>query len=333
MKYKNFLVTGGAGFIGSHLVEKLTEDKKNKIFVIDNLSNGKKSNLQKVYKKIKFINCDLSDTKKMEKISFLMKKIDCIIHLAALADIVPSIDNPRKYFDSNVIGTLNILEISKKLNVKKLIYIASASCYGIPKNYPTNENANIDTQYPYALTKYIGELMVQHWGSVYNINYTSLRLFNVYGPRSRTSGSYGAVMGVFLAQKLKNKPFTIVGDGKQTRDFTFVSDVVDAILLIIKKSKSKNKIFNVGSEKSVSVNYITNFLKGPKINIPKRPGEPKKTFADINYIKKELGWKPKIKIDEGLKILLDNIDEWRSAPIWTKSKIKKATNSWFKFLK
>lgn len=333
MKKKTYLITGGAGFIGSHLVEKILLNKNNKVIVIDNLVNGKIENLNKVKNRIKFYKYDISNKKKLDKIFKKQKQIDYVIHLAALADIVPSIENPRKYFDSNVLGTLNILELSRKLKIKKFVYIASSSCYGIPKKYPTKENSEIQTKYPYALTKYLGELIVKHWSEVYNINYTSLRLFNIYGPRSRTTGAYGAVMGVFLSQKLNNKPFTIVGNGKQSRDFTFVSDVVDAILLVIRKKESKNEIFNIGSKKSISINYLANFLKGPKKFIPKRPGEPDKTFADINKINRLLGWKPKVNINEGLNILLKKINDWKFAPIWTVNKIKNATKLWFKYLR
>ena len=167
------------------------------------------------------------------------KNIDWIFHLAAKADIVPSIEEPRGYFDTNVMGTLNVIEGCRNIKIKKFIYIASSTCYGIPKRYPTNESSKIITKFPYALTKYFGEQLVLHWGEIYRIPVVSLRCFNIYGTRSRTSGAYGAVIGVFLAQKLKKKPLTIVGDGKQKRDFTFVKDVVDAI---IKTAKSKKKI-------------------------------------------------------------------------------------------
>ena len=172
--------------------------------------------------------------------------------------------------------------------LKKLVYSASSSCYGIPKKYPTSENELLSPQYPYALTKKLGEDIVMHWSKIYKIPSVSLRLFNVYGTRSRTSGTYGAMFGVFLAQKLKNKPFTIVVSGNQCRDFTFVTDVVDAFILAGFKKKSMNEIFNVGSGIPVSVNKIASLLKGKKIYIPKRPGEPFKTFADISRIKSKL---------------------------------------------
>jgi UDP-glucose 4-epimerase len=178
----------------------------------------------------------------------------------------------------------------------------------------------------------MGEQLVTHWSKVYNLPSISLRCFNIYGPRARTSGTYGAVMGVFLSQKIHNKPLTIVGDGKQIRDFTFVSDVVDAII-VAAKSKVKNEIFNIGSGNPVSVNYIANKISNKKIYIPKRPGEPKVTHACNKKIMKFLSWKPKVSIDNGLELMIENIKYWKDAPLWTRSKIKKATKSWFEHLK
>ena len=326
MKY---IITGGAGFIGSHLIENLIKNKKNKVIVLDNLSTGRIANILHFKKKIKFFRCDLSKTGKWQK---YFKNADCVFHLAALADIVPSINNPEKYFKSNVEATLKVLEACKKYSVKKLIYSASSSCYGIPKNYPTKENEKISCQYPYALTKYLGECLCMHWGKLFKINVISLRFFNVYGTRSRTSSTYGAMFGVFLAQKIANKPYTIVGNGNQTRDFTYVTDIIDAMKKA-SKSKIKNQIINVGSGKTISVNEITKLLKGNKTYIPNRPGEPKITFACTAKIKKLLKWKPKITIDQGIKLLLKDINYWRNAPVWTPKKIKLATNDRFKYIK
>ena len=322
------VVTGGAGFIGSNLVEFLLK-KKWKVIVIDNLSTGNLDNIKNFKSKIKFIKSDIS---KIGRWSNSFRNVDIVFHLAALADIVPSIQKPTNYFKSNVTGTFNIVNVCKKYKVKKLLYSASSSCYGIPSKFPTNEKELINTQYPYALTKRLGEEIVLHWGKVYNLDVTSLRLFNVYGPKSRTSGTYGAVFGVFLAQKLNNKPYTVVGNGKQTRDFTYVSDVVNAFYMASKKN-TNSKVFNVGSGKTISINKIVEILGGKKIYIPKRPGEPDCTFADIRLIKKELKWSPKINIETGIKLLINEINYWKKAPIWTKSKINKATKDWFKYLK
>jgi len=322
------VITGGAGFLGCHLAEKLVS-LKHEVIILDNFFVGRLDNLKSIKNKITIIKCDVSEKGSWGK---YLKKADYVFHLAALADIVPSIEKPENYLKTNVNGTLNVLQYCNLKKLKKFVYAASSSCYGVPKNYPTKENTKIDPQYPYALSKRMGEEIVMHWSKVYKLKAISLRFFNLYGPRSRTTGTYGAMFGTFLAQKVSGKPFTIVGDGKQKRDFTYVTDAVAAI---IKSSKSNitGEIFNVGSGKTISINYITEQLKGKKIFIPKRPGEPDKTFADIKKIKKYLKWKPKINIDEGIKLLLKNIDDWKDAPVWTKSKIHVATKSWFKYLK
>jgi UDP-glucose 4-epimerase len=326
---KKCLVTGGAGFIGSHLVDRLVKDK-NKVIVIDNLVTGNMKNLSNVKKKIKFINLDVA--KYSKRFENLFKNVDFVYHLAALADIVPSINNPKKYYETNVTGTMNVLHASKKNKVKKIIYAASSSCYGIPKKYPINENASINVKYPYALTKYLAEELVLHWGKVYKMKNISLRFFNTYGPRSRTSGAYGAVFGVFLAQKINNKPLTVVGSGNQTRDFLFVKDLIEAITIVTKKI-NRSSIFNIASGIETKVNQIAKIIGGTRVNIPKRPGEPMRLKADIKKIKKATGWYPKIKIEEGVKIMLQNINDWSDAPIWTKKKIKKETKNWFKYIK
>ena len=262
----------------------------------------------------------------------MFKNINTVFHLAALADIVPSINNPKLYYSTNVTGTLNVLDACVKNKVKKVVYAASASSYGLPTKFPTDEKSKISLMYPYALTKKLGEDLLIHWGTVYKLNVTSLRLFNVYGTRSRTSGAYGAVFGVFLAQKLNNKPLTIVGNGKQTRDFIYVKDVAKAFIKASKLKKS-NEIINIGSGKETSVNYIANLISKKRNFIPKRPGEPDRSKADIKKAKKILNWKPKVAVKEGVGVMLENINNWRSAPVWNKKSISKATEVWFKYLK
>jgi len=323
------LVTGGAGFIGSHLVDRLLEDGHD-VTVIDNLSTGRLSNLDHVRKHPRLVVHE-ADVAALEKIAPLFKGIDWVCHLAALADIVPSVSNPQAYYHANVSGTFCVLEASRRAGVRRFIYAASSSCYGIPDVYPTPETAPIRPQYPYALTKYLGEQLTHHWHHVYGLPTVSLRFFNVYGPRSRTSGTYGAVLGVFLAQKLARRPFTVVGDGTQTRDFTFVSDIVAAIVTAA-ASNAAGEIFNVGSGGTYSVNRIVELLGGDVVHIPKRPGEPDCTFADISKIKKTLAWAPSVSLENGIRILLDHIDDWRAAPVWTPESIADATKDWFALL-
>jgi UDP-glucose 4-epimerase len=321
------IVTGGAGFIGSHLVDKLL-DLNFKVIVLDNFSTGRKENLSHLGEQVKLVECDLSVKGDWIK---EFDGIDWVFHLASLADIVPSIQNPEGYFRSNVDATFYVLEAARHANIKRFVYSASSSCYGIPDVYPTPEESDIRPQYPYALAKRMGEELVEHWSQLYDLPTISLRFFNVYGTRSRTSGTYGAVFGVFLAQKLASKPYTVVGDGNQTRDFTYVTDIVSA-LIIAAESNLSSKIYNVGSDNTVSINKIVELLGGDKVNIPKRPGEPDCTYADISKIKNELGWYPTISIEEGVEEILKNIDYWKEATVWNPDSISKATEDWFKYL-
>jgi UDP-glucose 4-epimerase len=323
------IITGGAGFIGSHLADFLI-DLHFDVVVIDNLSVGRESNISHLMMKSNFSFHQL-DIVHFDSIEPHFINADYVFHLAALADIVPSIENPNGYFKTNVDGTFNVLEACRKHKVKKIIYTASSSCYGIPDDYPTKEIAEIRPQYPYALTKNLGEQLVMHWCQLYNLPAVSLRFFNVYGPRARTSGTYGAVFGVFLAQKISKKPYTVVGDGKQTRDFTYVSDIVES-LYVASESDISGEIINIGSSNTYSINLLVKLLGGDVVHIPKRPGEPDCTWADISKAKKLLKWTPKVTLEDGVRNLLDNLDYWSDAPIWDKKSIAKATEKWFEYL-
>jgi UDP-glucose 4-epimerase len=321
------IVTGGAGFIGSHVVDLLKKENI-AVTVLDNFSTGRPENLDHVRGQIKLVECDLAI--KGDWIQHFYNA-DWVFHLAALADIVPSIQQPEAYFRANVDGTFNVLQAAKAAEVTRFIYIASSSCYGIPDKYPTPEDAEIRPQYPYALAKRMGEELVMHWAQVYNFPALSLRFFNVYGPRSRTSGTYGAVFGVFLGQKLAGKPYTVVGDGKQTRDFTYVTDIAQAIITAA-KSERKGQIYNVGSGATVSVNRLVELLGGERVHIPKRPGEPDSTFADISKIQSDLGWEPQVPIEDGVAEIIKHIDYWKDAPVWSPDSIAEATEDWFRYL-
>lgn len=326
------LVTGGAGFIGSHLVEKLLKEGL-EVIVLDNFFTGRSENLSHLAgnARLQIQQVDVAD---YEAIQPFFEGVGWVFHLAALADIVPSIQQPYTYHRANVECTIAVLEAARSAGVKRFVYTASSSCYGIPDEFPTPETAPITPMYPYALTKYIGEQYVLHWGKVYKLPCVSLRLFNVYGPRARTTGTYGAVFGVFLAQKLAGKPFTVVGDGTQTRDFTFVTDVVET-LVTAAQSPLANQVFNVGSGNTYSVNRLVDLLgnEAGVVHIPKRPGEPDCTLADITRIQTQLGWSPRVSFEEGVHILLENIDYWRTAPVWNEKSIADATEEWFKYLR
>jgi len=322
------VVTGGAGFIGSHLCDLLV-NKGFDVTVIDNLSTGRLQNLEHLKEKITFIHSDLSTLD--ESWTGAVSSARYVFHLASLADIVPSIENPIEYYNSNVTSTLNLLSSVNAKRLEKFVYAASSSCYGIAKNYPTKETDAINPEYPYALTKRLGEELVLHWHRVYGLKVISTMFFNVFGTRSRTSGTYGAVFGVFLAQKLANKPLTIVGDGNQSRDFTYVSDICDGLLLAA-ESTHECEIFNLASGQTQSINHLASLLSDKVVYIPKRPGEPDITHADISKAKQLIGYDPKVSFDEGVSRVLKDIDYWKDAPVWTPESIAKATETWFNCL-
>jgi len=324
------LVTGGAGFIGSHLAEALLKDGHH-VTVLDNLSCGRLGNIDRfaTHSAFDFFEADIKDR---AGIMPAFAGVEWVFHLAGIADIVPSIEQPDAYFGNNVLGTLNVLQCALSSGAKRFVYAASSSSYGIAEAYPTLETAPIIPRYPYALTKYMGEELVLHWAQVYKLPAVSLRLFNVYGPRSRTTGAYGAVFGVFLAQKLNNRPFTVVGDGTQTRDFTFVTDVAAAFVAAADSSVS-GEAMNVGSGKHYSVNRLVELLGGTVTFVPKRPGEPDCTFGDTAKIRKLLGWHPRVSFEDGVAKMLDCIEDWREAPVWDSAGIQEATAAWFRYLK
>ena len=325
------LITGGAGFIGSTVIERLTSEHHiKKVIVLDNLLDGSYKNIKRFIDKKKFFFFK-RDINNINSIKNLFYNVDCVIHLAALSDIVPSIVSPINYLQTNIMGTVNVLESMRKHGVKKIVYAASSSCYGVPKKFPTSENEKIDPKYPYAFSKYIGEQTIIHWSNVYKINFISLRLFNVYGLRSRTHGAYGAALGIFLKQKISNKAFTVVGTGEQKRDFVNSIDVADAFVKSIFIT-NKRLVLNIGSSLPKSINTMLNILKGKKIFIPNRPGEPFKTHANINKAISILKWKPRINFADGIKQVMDNISYWKDSPLWNRKNIKKATKDWFRYL-
>jgi UDP-glucose 4-epimerase len=325
------LVTGAAGFIGSHLCEALLNDG-HEVWSLDNMAVGRRENLEPMMdnERFSFFKADLCRSAGIDE---FFKGVHTVFHLAARADIVPSIQEPQEYFRSNVTGTMKVLEAARKAGVKRLIYAASSSCYGIPTMVPTPESAEIRCEYPYALTKFLGEELVMHWGKVYGLEVTSLRLFNVYGPRARTSGTYGAVFGVFLSQLYHNKPLTVVGDGTQSRDFTHVRDVVRAFLKAAYAEVSGLK-FNIGTGKPQTVNRLVELLGAKNVeHLPKRPGEPDITCASPLLANTVLGWEAQVSFEDGVQEMKSLVQTYKDAPIWTSDSIKEATKDWFKYLK
>jgi len=322
------VVTGGAGFIGSHMVDLLVA-RGYAVRVIDSLVGGRETNLKQHAGNAE-VTLDRRDIRALTPDDALFAGARFVFHFAGIGDIVPSIEHPSEYMSANVQGTVSVLEAARHAGVAKLVYAASSSCYGLAQT-PTREDHPLQPQYPYALSKYQGEQAVFHWGKVYKLPVNSIRIFNAYGTRSRTSGAYGAVFGVFLRQKLAGKPFTVVGDGTQRRDFIYATDLATGFLAAAETDKN-GEVWNIGAGKPQTINRLVELLGGEATYIPKRPGEPDVTFADISKIGQELGWAPKVSFEEGVSRILAEIDYWREAPLWTPESIADATKTWFKML-
>jgi UDP-glucose 4-epimerase len=322
------VVTGGAGFIGSHMVDLLLE-RGFSVRVIDSLVGGRERNLEH-HADNADLACEWRDIRGVTEDDALFGGARYVFHFAGIGDIVPSIEQPVEYMEVNVQGTVRVLEAARAAGAEKMVYAASSSCYGLADT-PTREDHPIRPHYPYALSKNMGEQACFHWHRVYGLPVNAIRIFNAYGTRSRTSGAYGAVFGVFLKQKLENKPFTVVGDGTQRRDFLYVTDVAEAFFAAAEKGDG-GEFWNLGAGDPQSVNRLVELLGGEVVYIPKRPGEPDCTWADIAKITDELGWKPQVSFEQGVGKILAEIDYWREAPLWDPDSISQATETWFKHL-
>ena len=322
------VVTGGAGFIGSHMVDLLLEEGF-VVRVIDNLAGGHKANLAH-HQGNRDLECYWQDIRRLEPASPVFAGARYVFHFAGIGDIVPAIEKPTEYMDVNIQGTVRVLECSRQAGVEKFLYAASSSCYGLA-DVPTAEDHPIAPAHPYAMSKYLGEQSVFHWHQVYALPVVSVCIFNAYGTRVRTTGAYGAVFGVFFTQKLAAKPFTVVGDGTQTRDFVYASDVASAFLMAA-RSDIVGERFNLGAGNPQPVNRLVELLGGDVVHVPKRPGEPDCTWADITKIRATLGWEPTVSFEDGVARMVAEIDRWSDAPLWDPATIEEATSTWFKYL-
>lgn len=290
------LVTGGAGFIGSHVADKLVE-MGHEVIIIDNLSLGKKENINP---KAKFYQIDIRD---LAVIKEYFSNVEAVFHLAAEPRLPLSIEDPVTTHEINVTGTLNVLEAARQAGVKKVIFSSSCAVYGDQK-LPIKETALPQPKSPYGLHKLIGEQYMRLYAALFGVATVCLRYFNVYGPRKTVEGGYPMVIPIFLKQRAEGQKLTIVGDGKQTRDYVQVSDVVVANIAAWQSKVEKGETINIGSGRQISVNQIADIIGGEKTNLPPRPGEMRFIEADISLAKEKLGWKPQVKFEDGLKELM-----------------------------
>ena len=291
----NILVTGGAGFIGSHLVDKLVA-LGHRVLVLDNLSTGKKEN---VNAQAEFHYIDICD---FETMQIYFKDIDFVFHLAAIPRVPLSIEDPLGTSKVNIMGTLNVLEASRQNKVKRVINTSSSSVYGNQKTLPLKEDMTPSPVSPYGLQKLIGEQFAKLYTEFYDLSVVSLRPFNVYGPRIDINSEYSLVLGKFLKQKSEGKPFTIYGDGEQSRAFCYVDDVVNAFVLAVQSVNIEGaQVINVGSDKSYTINFLADLIGGEKVYAPARVGDVRHTQADITKAKELLGWAPQTDFVQGVR--------------------------------
>ncbi len=296
-----YLVTGGAGFIGSHIVKRLLKDG-HEVRVLDNLSTGRR---ERIPAGVEFIEADFTH---MDSVRHAFEDVDGVFHVGALPRVQVSIEDPVTTSLHNIMGTINILTLARDANVKRVVYSASSSAYGLQAKYPLTTDMLPHPLNPYAVQKYVGELFCENFARLYGMETVSLRYFNVYGPDMAEDGAYVTVLSVFKQQAMRGEPLTVVGDGEQTRDFTHVLDVVEANILAMNSSKvGAGEVLNIGAGEDHSVNEVAAMFNRPVKHVAERPGEPRRTLADISETRELLGWEPKIPFKQGVESLLK---EW-----------------------
>lgn len=297
------LVTGGAGFIGSHLAEALVQ-RGDSVRVFDNLSTGRKENLAPVLNRVEFLQGDLRDPEELER---AVAGVEVVFHQAALRSVPRSIDDPTSTHEANVTGTLRLLLAARRAAVKRLIYASSSSVYGDQKTFPQSEGLRPSPLSPYAVSKLAGELYARVFARTLGLETVALRYFNVFGPRQHPESQYAAVIPKFMQSAKTGQALEVHSDGKQSRDFTYIDNVVHANLLAAAKPKAAGEFFNIACGRSHSLLQIIAVLEklaGRRLRRehgPARAGDVRKTWADIRKAKRLLGYKPKVGLEEGLQ--------------------------------
>ena len=298
------VITGGAGFIGSNIAEELSKEKDNEIIIVDDLSTGKMANIRKFDQStnINFVRGSITD---LNLLKGVFKGVDYVFHQAAIPSVPRSIKDPIASNNANVNGTLNVLVAARDCGVKKVVYASSSSVYGDTPELPKRERMTPNPLSPYAVTKLLGEYYCNVFNNIYGLKTVSLRYFNVYGPRQDPYSDYAAVIPKFINRVSENKPPVIYGDGEQTRDFTFVKDVVSANILAAKSDAEG--VYNIANGNRISINELANMIMAligndlTPIHDDSREGDVKHSLADISEAKKNLGYEPGYSLEEGLR--------------------------------
>ena len=299
----HYLVTGGAGFIGSHLVEELVR-RGEKVRVLDNFSTGKRENIEPFIGRVELIE---GDFRSQHIVREAVRGVDYVLHQGALPSVPRSVDDPITTNEVNVTGTLNVLDAAKDAGVKRVVYASSSSVYGPDPELPVREDMNPNPVSPYAVAKLTGEKYCRVFSKVYGLETVALRYFNIFGPGQDPKSQYSDFIPLFVVGMMEGQQLTIDGDGNQAKDFTYVSNVVEANLLAIEAEGVSGEVFNVGCGASTSVNEVVAHLReivgseGDISHGPSRPGDVPQSLADISRAREKLGYEPKVLIAEGLK--------------------------------
>jgi nucleoside-diphosphate-sugar epimerase len=298
-----YLVTGGAGFIGSHIVRRLVSEG-GVVRVVDNLSTGLESRLSDIRGEIEFVRGDLADQSVSDSV---VRDIDYVLHQAAVPSVQRSVRNPLETNRANVVATLNLLESSRKVGMGRFVYAASSSAYGDTEVLPKHEDLPANPASPYALQKFVGEQYCKLYHELYGLETVSLRYFNVFGPSQDPHSEYSAVIPKFISGLLANRPITVYGDGEQSRDFTYIDNVVEVNLLALNAPTAVGRMCNIGCGERISLNMLVHLLEEitgvrAKLNYARpKPGDVRHSLADIGLARRLLGYEPKVKIEDGLR--------------------------------
>jgi UDP-glucose 4-epimerase len=320
------IVTGGAGFVGSHLVEHLLAEG-GEVDALDRQAQPRNLQAVSAHPALRYIPCDLEQPGGEN----FCRPADVLFHVAGYGEMLAALQHPADYVRANVLGTAHALDLARAAGCRRVVYAASSSCYGPHPPVPTDETADCPTTHPYAISKWLGEEYLFRTAPVYGIEVNTLRFFTVYGDRMRRSDALGPVLNIFLAQKANGRPLTIVGDGTQGRDFVHVQDVARAFVAAA-TSPRYGEMFNIGAGETQTINRLAELIGGPVVYVPARHGDPHTARANIAKAVRLLHWAPEIPFEDGLGAMLAHVEDWREAPVWTPATMEQGTRLWQELL-
>lgn len=303
----NILVTGGGGFIGSHLVDHLLESG-NKVWVLDNFSTGHRSNLPSSNPSLTIVEGDIRDVQIVDSV---MSKVTAVVHLAAVASVQASIEDPLGTHQVNLVGTLNLLEAARKYSVKRFVFASSAAVYGDVQTLPVTEDISLAPLTPYAADKLASEYYLDFYRRQYGLKPVVFRFFNIFGPRQDPSSPYSGVISIFMERAINDLPITVFGDGRQSRDFVYVVDLVTVLTRAVESEQDFSQPMNVGNGQETNLNHLLELIcgfSGKSLDVTYdafRPGDIRHSLADNNRLQQQFAYEKQYSLEAGLKITFD----------------------------